>query len=119
MQASVRYHTGLAAEDIAARLYTNQAGRIISRRERTSAGEIDLIVECGGQIIFVEVKSRKTLELAAQSLSQKQARRIGAAAEVWLAAQGRTEDAIRFDVVLVDRAGCAEILENALSFDGI
>lgn len=119
MQASVRYHTGLAAEDLAARLYIQQAGRIVARRERTKAGEIDLIVDCGGQTIFVEVKSRKTLDLAAGSLSQSQARRIGSAAQAWLATQGRSEDGIRFDVVLVDRAGCAEILENALSFDGM
>lgn len=119
MQASVCYQTGLAAEDLAARLYASRAGRIVSRRERTRSGEIDLIVECGGQTIFVEVKSRRTLDLAAYALSPKQARRIGSAAQEWLAAQGRSEDAIRFDVVLVDRAGRAEILENALSFDGM
>ena len=47
------YHTGLAAEDIAVRLYEAQQGRVLERRWKRREGEIDLIVSLGGRIVFV------------------------------------------------------------------
>lgn len=109
---------GLAAEDAAARLYEGQGGRVLARRARTAAGEIDLVVALPGLVAFVEVKARRSLSSAAVSLSARQIARIGQAAEVWLAAQGYPSDTpMRFDVVLSDRHGGIEIVENALGFD--
>lgn len=110
------YHNGLAAEDIAIRLYGAQKGQILETRWKRRSGEIDLIVSLNGQIIFVEVKARKTLELAAQSISQNQQQRIFNTAQLYLSESGAGLNAeTRFDVVVVDRAGQAEILENALA----
>lgn len=110
------YENGLAAEEIAARLYQMQQGQILEQRWRRKSGEIDLIVELAGTIVFVEVKARKTLDAAAYALSQKQQNRIFETAQIYLAESGRGLDAdTRFDVVLVDRHGRSEILENALA----
>ncbi|MFQ5622168.1 MAG: YraN family protein [Paracoccaceae bacterium] len=113
------FQFGLAAEEIAAGLYERQSGRVLGRRVRNGGGEIDLIVECGGQTIFIEVKARSTLDRAAAALSRRQIERIGNAAEVWLSENGRAMQPMRFDVVLVDGSGGAEILENVLSFDDV
>ena len=56
---STAYHNGLAAEDIAIRLYEAQQGQILETRWKRRSGEIDLIVSLNGLIIFVEVKARK------------------------------------------------------------
>lgn len=109
------YLNGLAAEDIAVRLYEAQQGKILERRWKRPEGEIDLIVSLAGSVVFVEVKARKTLDAAAQSLSTKQTERMFNVASRYLAESGLgLNTQTRFDMVLVDRNGGAEILENAL-----
>ncbi len=109
------HQTGLAAEDIATRLYESQQGKVLERRWKRREGEIDLIVSLGGRLVFIEVKARKTLNAAAHALSARQTGRMFNAAARFLAERGfglNTET--RFDMVLVDRQGSAEILENAM-----
>lgn len=113
---STAYQNGLAAEEIAVRLYEAQKGEILETRWKRRSGEIDLIVSLRGQIVFVEVKARKTLELAMQSISQNQQQRMFNTAQLYLSESGAGLNAeTRFDVVVVDRQGRAEILENALA----
>jgi putative endonuclease len=76
-----------------------------------------MIVRDANQTVFVEVKARRTLADAAYSVSPRQSIRLAIAAQAWLEREGRQNDDIRFDVVLVDRNGNSEILENALTFD--
>ncbi|MEM9010088.1 MAG: YraN family protein [Pseudomonadota bacterium] len=110
------YLGGLAAEDIAARLYTEEGATILAHRWRSAAGEIDLIVVRGDLLIFVEVKARRTLSAAAHALSPRQQARLQAAIESFLAETGRSlATEVRFDVVLVDRQGQVERIENALA----
>lgn len=112
------HFTGLAAEEIAARLYAAEGARVCATRWRCPEGEIDLILELSGLIVFVEVKARRSLEEAASAITPRQWRRLGQAAQRFLA--GRPESArgdCRFDVVLVDGGGRAERIENAYFFD--
>ncbi|MEO0913652.1 MAG: YraN family protein [Pseudomonadota bacterium] len=108
---------GAAAEDVAERLYTSRGADVLARRMRNEAGEIDLILREGEVIVFVEVKARRGRGAAATALGPAQQARLGAAAEIWLAEHAPGAE-MRFDVVLTDRSGAAEIIENALSFDG-
>lgn len=108
---------GLAAEDIAARDYAARGGTIIAERWRCPEGEIDLIVRLGDLIVFVEVKARKGHDAAAAAISDRQWRRIGAAASRYLAEHTDGQTACRFDAVLVDAMGEAECIENAARFD--
>ena len=87
----------LAALFLQAKLY-----RLLARRFRTPVGEIDIVAERGGVLVFVEVKARghKTSEAAA--LGAVNQARIARAARYWLARHpadaGRD---CRFDVIFL------------------
>ncbi len=116
-QGSANFHKGLLAEQAVADLYVAEAMTELGRRARTPAGEIDLIFGDGAVTVFVEVKARRSLAAAAESLGRRQRARLGQAAEAWMAERGMTGD-MRFDVALVDAFGQVELIRNALSFDG-
>jgi len=113
-RGSTAFYNGMAAEDIAARAYTAKGGKVLARRWKVPEGEIDLIVEHGGVIIFVEVKARKSLEAALDALRPAQQARLLACAEQYLATNVNLNAECRFDLVALDRTGHIEILENAL-----
>ena len=76
--------------------------RVIARRFRSPAGEIDLIVRRGRRIAYVEVKARRDAARAAESVGAPQRRRIRRAAAHFL--KLRPDLAAfdqRFDVMLV------------------
>jgi putative endonuclease len=96
------FRLGLSAESRAAALLLAKGYRIVARRFRTSVGEVDIVARRGGDLVFVEVKARAQLDAAAEAISERQKRRIIAAAEAWLAAHPEDVAAnIRFDVILV------------------
>ncbi len=96
------YRFGLRAETVASFRLMLKGYRILARRYRTPAGEIDLIARRGKLIAFVEVKARRTMAEAAEALTPLAERRIATSADLWLArhpaASGLT---MRFDLVLV------------------
>ena len=108
------FHNGMAAEDVAERAYILCGGKVLARRWKVAEGEIDLIVELDGVIVFAEVKARKTLALAMTALQPKQQARIIACAEQYLGAHADLNANCRFDLVAVDGVGRFEILENVL-----
>ena len=106
------YQNGLAAEDIATRHYTALGATLLASRWRSAAGEIDLIFRHGETVLFVEVKARRSHDAAAVALAPKQAARLLAAAEIYLATQCPANQNARFDLALVNRTGALEILQN-------
>ena len=76
---------GLRAESIAALLLRLKGYRALARRFSAAGGEIDLIMQRGETIAFVEVKARDDLDAAAAAITATKRRRIGRAARVWLA----------------------------------
>ena len=76
--------------------------RLVARRFRSPAGEIDLIVRRGRTLVFVEVKAREGAAEAAEAIGARQQQRILRTAEAFL--QRRPELAAldqRFDAVFV------------------
>jgi len=55
--------------------------RILGRRIRTSAGEVDIIARRGGTVAFVEVKARGSEANLALAIDRHRLRRVAAAAE--------------------------------------
>jgi putative endonuclease len=110
--------SGRAAEEIAERLYRSAGGRVLARRWRCAEGEIDLVIEQDGVLVFVEVKARASLQAAAAAIAPGQSRRLLAAIQRWCAVHAAEPRDLRVDVVVVDRAGRAERIENAIGFDG-
>lgn len=88
---------------------------MLAERARTPAGELDLVVEKDGFLVFVEVKARPSLREAAFALTGRQQHRLMAAAEIWLAENpGHGAAGIRFDVLLVAADGSAKRVADAL-----
>ena len=111
------YHSGLAAEEIVLSDYARRGFPAARQRWRGSAGEIDLIVEDGEGLIFVEVKKAETHEIAATRLSPGQLGRICASASEYLALMPRGQSTdCRVDLALVDSVGRVAIIENASQF---
>ena len=101
-ERQVAFKLGLSAENRAAALLLAKGFRILARRWRCSAGEIDIVAKRGHLLIFVEVKARDRLDDAAYSVTERQKRRIAAAAAGWLAEhQDDAQCDMRFDVILV------------------
>lgn len=101
-ERQIAFKLGLSAEKRAAALLLAKGFRIVARRFRSPAGEIDIVARRGALLIFVEVKARALLDDAAWSVTDRQKRRIASAAAAWLAAH--PDDAncdMRFDAVLV------------------
>lgn len=94
---------GPLGEKIAGRALTDAGCRILARNFRIEGGEIDLIVEDGDAIVFVEVKTRHADDLAdpEQNVNAPKQRRMMKAARVWLEQHRYPQSAYRFDVVAV------------------
>ena len=96
------FNRGISAESLAAAWLIGKGYRIMSRRFRSGAGEIDIVAGRRHTIIFVEVKARTSLDDAAESVTPRQRARIAAAAEIWLAQHPNvTFRDLRFDAILI------------------
>ena len=93
---------GRGAEALAALLLILKGHRILARRARTPAGEIDLIARRGRVLVFAEIKARASLETGTEALAPRQRGRILRAAEAFM----RTRPDLagldwRFDLIVV------------------
>jgi len=114
MSGKVSYCAGLCAEDIVSQVYCRNGYEPKAKRWRGSGGEIDLIFEKLGALVFVEVKKSRDFASAAAQLSERQMQRIYASASGFLSSMPMGQDTeSRFDAALVDATGQVEILENA------
>jgi putative endonuclease len=96
------FSRGISAESQAAVWLIGKGYRILTRRFRCAAGEIDIVAGRRGLIVFVEVKARATLDGAAESITPRQRARIIAAAEIWLANNPKAQFTdLRFDAILI------------------
>ncbi|MCF3973455.1 YraN family protein [Paracoccus salsus] len=106
------------AEEAVARHVEARGLRVLARRWRGAAGEIDLVCRDGACIVFIEVKQAGSHDAAALRLMRPQMDRICAAACEYCAAlpDGLLTE-MRFDVALVDSVGRVDILQNAFAED--
>ena len=96
------YRKGHRGEFFASLMLLLKGYRIVARRFRTRAGEIDLIARRGDLVLVVEVKARPTLLQAMEAITATAERRIEAATDIWLSRQpdhGRLS--VRFDMIAV------------------
>ncbi len=92
---------GRRAETIAALFLQVKGYRILARRVRTAAGEIDLVATKDATLVFVEVKARATLDSAVFALHPAALRRIEAASRVLAPRFAGRCTTSRIDAVLV------------------
>lgn len=112
------YHRGHFAEFLARMYLTLRGYHFVCRNfvtgRGTTAGEIDLIVRRSKTLVFVEIKQRQTLELAAYAIADKQKQRIIRGAQSFLQHHPQyTGFDIRFDAVLIELPWHIRHIKNA------
>lgn len=94
---------GKRSERLASLLLACKFYRVIGRRIKTRAGELDLVaLSPSGILCIVEVKARGLEAEAAESVTLRQRSRIARATELYLGAHpGLRHRSVRFDAILV------------------
>jgi putative endonuclease len=98
---------GARAEDLCAQLMRAAGLVLVERNWRCRHGEIDLIAEDRGTLVFAEVRMRSGPRFggAGESVTAAKRRRLLAAARLYLSR--KPEALCRFDVFLVDGASAS------------
>ena len=101
-----RVAQGTAAEDFALRYLEARGLTLVTRNFRCRVGELDLILRDGGQLVFVEVRSRRSSQFGtpAESVTRTKQQRLLRAAAFYLQRQ-RLDLPCRFDVVAILQTG--------------
>ncbi len=96
---------GAQAEQLAVQYLQQQGLKLIVQNFRCRFGEIDLIMQHGTTLVFIEVRLRRNAGFggAAASIDARKQQRIISTAQQYLAGLARIP-ACRFDVVLLDDA---------------
>jgi putative endonuclease len=99
-----RQQLGFLGENLAVAELTRRGYAILDRRYRTRRGEIDIVADDGGTIVFVEVKARATGDFGggAEAVTPSKQRRLVSMAIDYLARRGLTDRPCRFDVIAID-----------------
>ncbi len=98
------YQIGLWSEFLARWFLRFHGYRILNKRyitgKNTNRAEIDIIAQHKNTIVFIEVKSRQTIDAAWAAITPIQSQRLRRAAETYLINRQWMGDA-RFDVIVV------------------
>jgi len=93
---------GQAGEERAARYLQRKGFTILGRNLRLGRGELDIVARDEDLLLFVEVKTHKTLDSALLALHPDKCSRLQSAAQIWL---GQHPDynglQCRFDLIIV------------------
>ncbi len=113
-----RSTTGRTGEDAASGVYAGRGFRILARNWRCSIGEIDVVAERGGLLVFCEVKTRRGSGFGGghDAVTWTKQRKLRQLAEAFVASQGPPHRSIRFDVASVHvgaRGPSVELFEDA------
>ena len=94
---------GERGEEAGATFLESLGFRILARRFRSRAGEIDIVAEEGRTLVFVEVKSRssETFGLPAEAVDGRKQARLVKAAALYLMRDPDGDRICRFDVLEV------------------
>ncbi len=109
-----QYESGLKYEALAEQYLCQRGMTVVSRRYRGEDGEIDLIMEDGETVVFVEVKARpgSTRGSGLSAVTPAKKRRMTHAALAFLLQREWMDRLVRFDVVEITRDGILHV-QNA------
>ena len=111
--ATAKDAVGAYGERVALAHLVGQGMVVLDRNWRCPAGEIDLILRDGDQLVFAEVKTRRgdRFGTPAEAVGEAKVRRLRRLAAAWLNQAGLPPVTVRFDVVAVHpgRRGAATV----------
>ena len=96
---------GIQGEEQAAKTLKSKGYRIIEKNYRSPFGELDIIAEEGGYLVFVEVKKRNTRTFgdSFEAINAVKKKRIVRTAMFYMKTHKYQDRKVRFDVVGIDR----------------
>ena len=100
----LRRATGLLGEAYAAQKLEDEGYVILQRNWRCRSGELDIIAEGQGTLVFIEVRTRTSggrFGTALESVDPRKQRQVRATAEVYLQAFKYRGASVRFDVIAI------------------
>jgi putative endonuclease len=99
-----RQRLGVEGEALAATELERLGYQILQRRYRSRFGEIDLIAEDAGTVVFVEVKTKTDSRFGdpAEMVTAQKQRRLVSMAEEYASGHALHATPCRFDVVAID-----------------
>jgi putative endonuclease len=102
---SGRREEGIQGEEQATKTLKDRGYRIIEKNYRSPFGELDIIAEEGGYIVFVEVKKRNTRSFGGsfEAVNALKKKRIIKTALFYMKTHKCLDRKVRFDVVGIDR----------------
>ena len=94
---------GDRGERAAARFLRRKGMKILAKQQRTRLGEIDLIALDQKQIVFIEVKTRRSNDAGQpfEAVDRRKQQKLTKLALAWLKERGRLNQSARFDVVSI------------------
>ncbi|MBR3162647.1 MAG: YraN family protein [Clostridia bacterium] len=94
---------GQFGEDVATRYLKQKGYKIVNRNFTCRQGEIDIIAEKQGYLVFIEVKTRSNLLYGkpAQAVDKTKIKHMYKVAKYYLHIQGLENRFVRFDVIEV------------------
>ena len=103
LSGSNNIEKGKKGEDIAAACLRKEGYRIVERNYRCLYGEIDIIAMDAGDVVFVEVKSRKSDNFGSpeEAVNIIKQRKISKVALNYLQERGLADHNVRFDIVAI------------------
>ncbi|QKT03057.1 YraN family protein [Ectothiorhodospiraceae bacterium 2226] len=106
---------GLAAETTALQFLERRGLRLVERNARSARGEIDLVMDDNGTLVFVEVRYRANPRYGsgADSVGRIKQTRLIAAAQAYLQRSGAHRRPARFDVVSIGPADAIDWIPDA------
>lgn len=117
MKVTPKKHAGNLAEQKACEFLLTKGLQIITRNFKCSLGEIDLIMQDGEDIVFVEVRARSSLNYgnAIESINKTKQKKVIKSAIFYLKKRNWLEKVnYRFDVIGFSQSDC-EWIKNAFS----
>jgi putative endonuclease len=117
-RADPRGSLGDAGEVAALALYEGHGFRTIGRNWRCGLGELDLVIEREGLLVFCEVKTRRGSGFGGghDAVTWTKRRKLRQLAEAFIVSTKVAHDAVRFDVASVSihaRQATVELFEDA------
>ena len=114
----VRTRIGSSGEAVAGDAYLRRGYRVVARNWRCRLGEVDLVVQRSGVLVFCEVKTRRPGAFGGgyDAVTWRKRAKLRALAEAFLQETGFRPSAIRFDVASVAVRGNrsdVEVFEDA------
>lgn len=105
---------GAEGENLAVAFLEKKGYRVLDRNYRFERGEIDIVAEDNGVLVFIEVKARssKTFGEPEDAVTESKQRRIKNAAEGYLFEHNIDDKECRFDVIAIEYEGKDTIIRH-------